>query len=452
MQAAAGPSNPANAQAMLSTFMRALQEQHVFQQEALQALKEQQDLQREQIEYDRRREVQQSSAARTAEQTSRQALLSVAAVNRSLSQTQCGGSSYRTCSFYKRNVALCKAPKGYKNAPEGRFISMLSINEARDRIEELEHIPVFVEADSQLGYRLNPRSALDDHVICKYCKPDDEFAIPVSSTNAKHCCVICKDIAGANTISWNPPRVLCGKCQHKPTEASLKEVLPRMVGGLNRVVSTYDCSLTMELEFKVADRYSLDVVLYVRRKGELVAVVALEIDGNEHSSESQYGNEFERNAAVIKGLQHKFRNTKILFVRFNPNKDVSVKVDKSSRSESLRIPILERLLVLQSWLMAVTLDRALFPDMGMLYLFYSHDSKRLWRSEEEGVKVCVTHRAVCPGGVGARGAVWWRYLTDPLVPSQLRKHYGGERNPFEVDRCEELTEGGLFQILPAGRC
>ena len=212
-------------------------------------------------------------------------------------------------------------------------------------------------------------------------------------------------------------------------------------------------------ECKVYDKFWVDALIRLSNAaGDIMAAVVLEIDGNEHSG-SQYDREFDRNADIIECMRERYKESKILFVRLNPNKDVSVKVDKSEREEKLKIPILGRLLVLQLWLLAVSLDPNVFPDVAMLYLFYGHDNKRLWPNSAQGqnskdssnpasgrIWRLVTHRAVRPGWKG-KGAVWWRYQPDPAVSLQLGKHYGKEGNPFELEKCEKLSEGGPFRIL-----
>jgi hypothetical protein len=296
-------------------------------------------------------------------------------------------------------------------------------------------------------------------VVCAECSVD--FAIPVTPTNPKVCCVICKVVAGLDAVRWNPPKVLCADCKHSPAETKLMKPLQRLVDGLNRVVRPHPYERRLEIfqgsvaECKVYDKFWVDALIRVSNAaGNIVAVAVLEIDGNKHSG-SQYDREFERNADIVECMRERYKDPcKILFVRLNPNKDVSVKVDKSEREEKLKIPILGRLLVLQSWLLAVSLDPQLFPDVAMLYLFYGHDNKRLWPNpgaslQDLGVEVkrCVTHRAVRPGWKG-KGAVWWRYLPDPATPLQLKKHFG-VNNPFELEKCERLEEGGgPFKFCP----
>jgi hypothetical protein len=80
-------------------------------------------------------------------------------------------------------------------------------------------------------------------------------------------------------------------------------------------------------------------------------------------------------------LVHGIYEKKVVFVRFNPNKNPRVRRDKGMRAVVEKFETLERLLVLQSWLLAVTLDTAKFSKVTVLYLFYSHDSKRLWEAE-----------------------------------------------------------------------
>ncbi len=445
-QGAVGPLNPPDIDSLLSKLVEVFQKQQESQQQTLEVVRGQSEMLRQQ-------QARLASSMQASEQRTRQVLLSIPTVQPEK------GEPHRKCGVFKRDPAQCKGPKENKNSPMGMMLSILSINEAREGNleEEEEDVPVFLEsAKSRLGYRLNPKSALSDRVVCMGCKAVTcELAIPVNTTNPKVCCVICKAMLGVGMVSWNPTNVLCDVCQHSASETKLERPLQQLVAGLNRVVETpqYERSLKMFLgkvpECKVKDEFWVDALIHVRNvAGEVVAAVVLEIDANQHAG-SQYDNEFDRNAEIIICMRERHKDSKILFARFNPNADVSVKVDKSDETELLRIPILQRLLVLQSWLLAVSLDTGLFPEAAMLYLFYGHDNKRLWPTavdgQDMGVKRCVTHRAVRPGWKG-KGAVWWRYVPDPAVSLQLDKHYSKKGNPFKADKCERLCEGGPFRI------
>ena len=389
MQGAAGPSNASNppgVQVLLSTFLQAFQQQQASSQQMMQALKEQNSLLQQQMAMEHRRDAQRASSSRVLEQTSRQVLLNIPA------QQPKKGEKHRICGVFRRDPGQCKGAertKGnkYKNSPRGTMLTILSINEARekDADADAEEVPVFLRAASSLGYRLNPKSTLYNHVVCEDCKAAScDFAIPVTPTNPKVCCVICKVVAGLDAVSWDPTKVLCPACKHSPAETKLMKPLQRLVDGLNRVVKPHPYERHLEIfqdkvaECKVYDKFWVDALIRVSNAaGNIVAAVVLEIDGNEHSG-SQYDREFERNADIIGCMRERYKESKILFVRLNPNKDVSVKVDKSEREEKLKIPILGRLLVLQSWLLAVSLDPDVLPDVAMLYLFYGHDNKRLW--------------------------------------------------------------------------
>jgi hypothetical protein len=453
MQGAAGPSNAPGVQVLLSTFLQAFQQQQASNHQTLQALKEQNGLLQQQMAMEHRRDAQRASSSKVLEQTSRQVLLNIPV------QQPKKGEKHRKCGVFRRDPGQCKGVErtdGKKNSPRGTMLSILSINDAREKDTE-EEVPVFLRAASTLGYRLNQKSDLFDSVVCADCSSVD-FAIPVTPTNPKVCCVICKVVAGVDAVRWNPANVLCADCKHSPAETKLMKPLQRLVEGLNRVVKPHPYDRRLEIfqgsvaECKVYDKHWVDALILVSNAaGDVVAAVVLEIDGNEHSG-SQYDREFERNADIVKCMRERYKEpSKILFVRMNPNKDVSVKVDKSERQEKLKIPILGRLLVLQSWLLAASLDPQLFPDVAMLYLFYGHDNKRLWPNSAQGqqgqnskdaVRIwrLVTHRAVRPGWKG-KGAVWWRYLPDPATPLQLKKHLG-VNNPFELEKCERLEEGG----------
>ena len=438
--AAAGPSNQASQPAM-AELLAALIQQQKQQQKQLDILVSLQ-VERAQQSLDQR-----VSERRTQETTLQ--LLMDSQKRRPPSATN--NSSHRTCCVYQASKEMCKGVT-QAEAPRGCYLSIVSINAARDKPESVPAL-VFTKSNNprkpgKLGYVLNPSSDLEKNVMCSACIPARLY-LPVDTSNVQFSCVMCKAIGGYGKQSWSMQHVLCGDCHLDATELRIKSVLHRVVDMLNKVTDTYPgksaASFFVEPHNECkAGEYLIDCVVHMRCGGSGV-IVAIELDANEHR-DAAYSNEHDRNHRVMTALANKHGDDhRILLIRFNPNSSFKVVGDKG-RIETLDAERMDRLLVLQTWLLAALLDTHLFPKLGVLYLFYGCDNPRIWRPEDEfnvgargrsKVAVGVTHRAVMPGAANRASTPWWRYLPDPIVPFQLTKHYN-VNHPLQEERCTKL--------------
>ncbi len=372
--------------------------------------------------------------------------------NERTNKPRCGGNtSRRSCAFYHASNINNQCKSAKSTAQEAKYINMDTINTARNEIVKKE-IPVFKFSDNKKGFNINELHTLSKMGICTTCNSNMpmKHAINIAQSTPTNNCIICMNSMGIVAASWSINGILCKYCSMQSTkEEDIKKILQRMINTLNStVLKSYKQELEIEIESDEIDKIKLDVFITSKNRGNVSSVIVIEIDANSHVS-NQYKKEHERNMRIVNALRRgQYSNVPILFIRFDPNSEIEL-----DDGDKYKFSLLHRILVLESWILAIALDPERFPKhLLMLYLFYSRSSPRLWlpESDDEGARVnriCVTHRAVVPAVSTEK--VSWRYFLNPAVHFQLikaRKDQLIATNPYNIDACENLgTKNSFFK-------
>jgi len=293
-------------------------------------------------------------------------------------------------------------------------------------------------------------------MVCKQClsrSRERTLHAVLGRAGKNQQCMVCRKTYSSNKSDWKDQNRVCCKVPQSAENSHIGDFVNAVLTPVKDLLERYGLTMSWNYNMDPTRSVTVDVPITVRdRSGRVVALIALELDTEQHKKGGTWQPDKERSRVkeVLEGYKTADGSTALHrgMIHFSMIGSFTVGGTKHELKDALT-----RWLILQSWVIDAVLRRARYPKVWALYLFYDDDNERIVWPIRGGVcgNACNAPKDDLSVGDGASVADWGSVL-DPALLLQSFNNGGDGREFFSIDRLVVRRDVFGATFGPSAKC